>query len=129
MSALSGIFVPNIIPYDAKGRINEDELRRIIRWLGDKGVTGFYPNGSMGEFIRLSYEERRRVIEIVAAESGGRPILGGAAEPNVDVCLDADGPAILELYEDVITRGFARLVNRVGLMSTEVVPPRGGESV
>ena len=85
---LSGIFVPNIIPYDAQGRINEEELRRIIRWLGDKGVTGFYPNGSMGEFIRLSYEERRRVIEIVAAEAGGRPILGGAAEPNVDQVLE-----------------------------------------
>ena len=60
--ALSGIFVPNIVPYDAAGKINENELRRIIRWLGDKGVTGFYPNGSMGEFIRLSYEERKRVV-------------------------------------------------------------------
>jgi dihydrodipicolinate synthase/N-acetylneuraminate lyase len=85
---LSGIFVPNIVPYDAKGRIDEDELRRIIRWLGDKGVSGFYPNGSMGEFIRLSYEERRRVVEIVAAESGGRPVLAGAAEPNIDLVLE-----------------------------------------
>ena len=40
---LSGIFVPNIVPYDANGRINEDELRRIIRWLASKGVSGFYP--------------------------------------------------------------------------------------
>ena len=51
-SPLSGIFVPNIVPYVADGSIAEDELRRIIRWLGGKGVTGFYPNGSMGEFIR-----------------------------------------------------------------------------
>lgn len=29
-AALSGIFVPNIVPYDEKGRINEHELRRII---------------------------------------------------------------------------------------------------
>jgi dihydrodipicolinate synthase/N-acetylneuraminate lyase len=50
MAALSGIFVPNIVPYDAQGRINGDELRRIIRWLVGKGVTGFCPNGSMGEF-------------------------------------------------------------------------------
>jgi 4-hydroxy-tetrahydrodipicolinate synthase len=87
-AALSGIFVPNIVPYDTRGRINEDELRRIIRWLGDKGVTGFYPNGSMGEFIRLSYEERKRVVQIVSEEANGRPVLAGAAEPNVDLVLD-----------------------------------------
>jgi 2-dehydro-3-deoxy-D-pentonate aldolase len=88
MAALSGIFVPNIVPYDRQGRINEEELRRIIRWIGGKGVTGFYPNGSMGEFIRLSYEERKRVVTIVAEEAGGKPILAGAAEPNVDLVLD-----------------------------------------
>lgn len=88
MAALSGIFVPNIVPYDAQGRIAEDELRRIIRWLGEKGVTGFYPNGSMGEFIRLSYEERKRVLKIVVEEAAGKPVLAGAAEPNVDLVLE-----------------------------------------
>jgi len=34
MAALSGIFVPNIVPYDAQGRIAEEELRRIIRDAG-----------------------------------------------------------------------------------------------
>lgn len=87
-AALEGIFVPNIVPYDAHGRINEDELRRIIRWLAGRGVTGFYPNGSMGEFIRLSYEERKRVVTIVAEEAAGRPVLAGAAEPNVDLVLE-----------------------------------------
>jgi len=88
MAALSGIFVPNIVPYDAHGRINEDELRRIIRWLVSKGVTGFYPNGSMGEFIRLTYEERKLVLKIVVEEAKGKPILAGAAEPNVDLVLE-----------------------------------------
>lgn len=88
MAAIEGIFVPNIVPYDAQGRIAEDELRSIIRWLATKGVTGFYPNGSMGEFIRLSYEERKRVLKIVVEEAGGKPILAGAAEPNVDLVLE-----------------------------------------
>lgn len=87
-AALTGIFVPNIVPYDAKGRIDEDELRRIIHWLRGKGVSGFYPNGSMGEFIRLSYEERRTVVRIVSENAGGLPILAGAAEPNVDLVLE-----------------------------------------
>ncbi|MEI2723940.1 MAG: dihydrodipicolinate synthase family protein [Verrucomicrobiota bacterium] len=88
MAVIEGIFVPNIVPYDAQGRIAEDELRHIIRWLVSKGVTGFYPNGSMGEFIRLSYEERKRVLKIVVEEAAGKPILAGAAEPNVDLVLE-----------------------------------------
>jgi dihydrodipicolinate synthase/N-acetylneuraminate lyase len=88
LAALAGIFVPNIVPYDAQGRIAVEELRRIIRWLAGQGVTGFYPNGSMGEFIRLSYEERKQVLKIVVEEAGGKPILAGAAEPNVDLVLE-----------------------------------------
>lgn len=88
MAAIEGIFVPNIVPYDARGRINEEELRRIIRWLAGKGVAGFYPNGSMGEFIRLSYRERKSVVKIVVEEAGGKSILAGAAESNVNLVLE-----------------------------------------
>jgi len=90
-SQLQGVFVPHIVPYDARGRIDEDQLRAIIHWLGERGVTGFYPNGSMGEFIRLSYEERRTVVKIVSKAAGGRPVLAGAAEPNVDLVLEMCG--------------------------------------
>ena len=87
---LKGIFTPNLVPFLDDGRINEDELRRMINWLIEKGVTGLYPNGSTGEFIRLSFEERKRVIEIVAEESRGRvPILAGAAESNLTLILEA----------------------------------------
>ena len=92
MSSLQGIFVPTIAPYDASGRLNESELRRIVNWLIEKGVTGLYPNGSLGEFIRLSYEERRRVVDIIAEETRGRvPILAGAAEANLDLTLEMCG--------------------------------------
>ncbi len=86
---ISGIFVPNIAPYTKDGRLNEPELRKIVRWLINKGVTGLYPNGSMGEFIRLSFEERLRLVEIVADEANGEvPILAGAAEANIDMVLE-----------------------------------------
>ena len=32
-SKLQGIFTPNIVPLDAKGDINEGELRRYVDWL------------------------------------------------------------------------------------------------
>lgn len=126
MAAIEGIFVPNIVPYDAQGRIAEEELRRIIRWLVSKGVTGFYPNGSMGEFIRLSYEERKRVLKIVVEEAAGKPILAGAAEPNVDLVLEmchycADlgcravsitGPYYYKLTQESIEQYFREIAAR-----------------
>jgi 4-hydroxy-tetrahydrodipicolinate synthase len=87
---IKGIFTPNLVPFSDDGSINEGELRRMVNWLIEKGVTGLYPNGSTGEFIRLSFEERKRVIKIVAEETRGRvPILAGAAETNMHMILDA----------------------------------------
>jgi dihydrodipicolinate synthase/N-acetylneuraminate lyase len=81
---LTGIFTPNLVPLDARGEINESELRRYVDWLIERGVHGLYPNGSTGEFTRFTVEERRRIIEIVADQARGRvPILAGAAEANV----------------------------------------------
>lgn len=90
MSALKGIFCPNIVPFTQDGQLNEHELRKIINWLLEKGINGLYPNGSTGEFTRLSFEERLRVVEVIADEANGRaPILAGAAEANIEQVLKA----------------------------------------
>lgn len=89
MRPIQGIYVPTAVPYLDNQKINEGELRKIVSWLIDKGVSGIYPNGSIGEFIRLSFEERKRVVSIIADEARGRvPILAGAAEPNVDAVIE-----------------------------------------
>lgn len=81
---ISGIFTPNVVPLKADGSIHEDELRRYVRWLIAQGVHGLYPNGSTGEFIRFSTEERRRITRIVCEESAGKAIvLAGAWEPTI----------------------------------------------
>ena len=54
---LAGIFTPNIVPLDARGEIDEPELRRYTDWLIQRGVHGLYPNGSTGEFTRFSTED------------------------------------------------------------------------
>jgi 4-hydroxy-tetrahydrodipicolinate synthase len=80
---LAGIFTPNITPLDPRGRLDEDKLRGYVDWLIEHGVHGLYPNGSTGEFVRFTAEERRRVIEVVVDQTRGRvPILAGAAEAN-----------------------------------------------
>ncbi len=124
---LQGIFTPNLVPFLDDGRINEAELRRMINWLIEKGVHGLYPNGSTGEFIRLSFEERRRVIQIVAEETRGRvPILAGAAEANLTLILEAcrayadlgcaavsvTGPYYFKVSQESIEHFFRELARR-----------------
>ena len=87
---LQGIFTPNIVPLDARGNVDEPELRRYIDWMIDRGVHGLYPNGSTGEFTRFTSDERRRIIEITVDQARGRvPVLAGAAEANVRETLRA----------------------------------------
>ncbi len=90
MKTLSGILTPNMVPLDERGRINEPELRRIVDWLIDSGISGLYPNGSTGEFTRFSFEERKLIVRIVTEQTAGRAVvLAGAAEANVAMTLEA----------------------------------------
>lgn len=83
MGKLRGVFTPNLVPLDARGDMNEAELRRYVDWLIDRGVHGLYPNGSTGEFTRFTVEERRQIVRIVCEQCRGRvPVLAGAAEAN-----------------------------------------------
>lgn len=100
---LQGIFTPNIVPLDQRGNINEEELRRYTDWLIERGVHGLYPNGSTGEFLRFTPEERRRIIEIMVDQTRGRvPVLAGAAEANTRETIKA-----CEHYYDLGARAVA----------------------
>ena len=89
-SRIQGIFVPNMVPLDKEGKVNEPELRRYINWLIAQGAHGLYPNGTTGEFVRFTAEERRRVIAIIVEEVAGRiPIIAGAADPSARETLKA----------------------------------------
>ncbi len=100
---ITGILTPNITPVDSAGRIDEERLRGYVDWLIDRGVDGLYPNGSTGEFVRFTAEERRRIVEVVTEQAGGRvPILAGAAEANVKATIEA-----CEAYAEMGVRAVA----------------------
>lgn len=124
---IEGIFTPNVVPLRPDRSINEPELQRYTHWLIEKGLSGLYPNGSTGEFIRLSFEQRLRVVEIMASENRGRvPILAGAAEPNLDMVLEAckryadlgcravsvTGPYYFKVSQDSIEHYFREIADR-----------------
>ncbi|MEE3258470.1 MAG: dihydrodipicolinate synthase family protein [Candidatus Latescibacterota bacterium] len=82
--AFTGIFCPNIVIFDEQGKINYPEMERYINWLIEAGIHGLYPNGSTGEFVRLSWEERQDVVRLICEVNQGRvPVLAGASEANL----------------------------------------------
>lgn len=100
---IRGIYTPNLVLLDQHGDINEAEMRRYVDWLIDRGVHGLYPNGSTGEFTRFTFEERKRIVAIIADQTAGRvPILAGAAEANPRETIKA-----CEYYESLGVRAVA----------------------
>ncbi len=104
---LHGIFVPLATPFSADGTVNEEELRRLVRFMAPH-VNGFVANGTTADFPLLSYEERGRILDIVLEETGGgRLVIGGvgavATSDAVDLALTvrragADAALVVKPY-------------------------------
>ncbi|VTT23543.1 N-acetylneuraminate lyase [Streptococcus gordonii] len=58
--------------YDEEGEISLERTRALVEYFIAKGVQGLYVNGSSGECIYLSVEDRKRVLEEVVKVAKGR---------------------------------------------------------
>ena len=58
--------------YDEKGEVSSERVRALTRYFMEAGVQGLYVNGSSGECIYLSKEERKCILENVCAEAEGK---------------------------------------------------------
>ena len=71
-SKYEGIIPAFYACYDEKGEISEERTKKLARHLLDKGVKGLYVCGSSGEAIYHSVEERKKTLEAVMSEVGGK---------------------------------------------------------
>ena len=69
---MDGILSALITPFDPDYEVKYPELRRIVRYQLALGVAGFYVCGSTGESFSLSPGERKKILETVVEEVGGR---------------------------------------------------------
>lgn len=68
-----GIFPALVTPFDEAGKLKENGLRQIVKYLIEvQKINGLYVTGSTGEFLLLSLEERKRIFKIVAEEAKGK---------------------------------------------------------
>ena len=54
------------------GKLDEEALRRMVKWHIDQGTNGIVPVGTTGECPTLTHEEHCRVIEITTEEAKGK---------------------------------------------------------
>jgi 4-hydroxy-tetrahydrodipicolinate synthase len=77
---LAGVFPYLVSPVDPHGSVMDDVLARLCEHLIEARVHGLTPLGSTGEFAYLSFEQKRRVVEVtVDAASGRVPVVAGVA--------------------------------------------------
>ena len=80
---IQGAFTALITPFTADGGLDEDALRRLVRWQVLAGIDGLVPVGTTGEAPTLTPAERDRVIAITVetvaerASRGRVPVVAG----------------------------------------------------
>jgi len=73
-----GIIPAMVTPLTPDGKINVEAVQKLTRYLIDGGVHGLFPVGSQGEFYALTFEEKKKVIEVVVEEARGQvPVYAG----------------------------------------------------
>ncbi len=105
---LRGILAAVPTPFTADAaQVDESALRELVDWLIGAGVDGLVPTGTTGEFMTLTPEESRRVIELYVEAAAGRvPVVAG-----VGALATADAIALAQHAE------------KAGADAVMVVPP------
>lgn len=108
MSNIHGIFPPMLTMFDEEGNFNEEAQRKHTNFLIENGIHGLIPTGSTGEFIAMTLEERKKVVEVVVDEADGRvPVYAGTGHYSTDFTIElsrhaeqvgADGVMIITPY-------------------------------
>jgi len=74
---LNGIYTALVTPFK-KGAVDEEALKRLVAFQIRNGIDGIVPCGTTGEAATLSYEEHKRVIELVIAYVNKKvPVIAG----------------------------------------------------
>jgi 4-hydroxy-tetrahydrodipicolinate synthase len=72
-----------VTPFRSDLSLDEDALRRLVRWQVESGIHFLVPCGTTGESPTLSKKEHLRVVEITLEEAKGKvPVIAGAGGYN-----------------------------------------------
>lgn len=76
------IYVPLITPFKESGEIDYEVLAKATRFVLAKGADGIYACGGTAEFCMLNTEERKRCLEVIIANAGGKEVIAHVGAPS-----------------------------------------------
>lgn len=130
MKKLEGTFPVLITPMTEDEEINWTGLKQNIEHFIDEQVAGIVVNGSTGEFVSLTKEERRKVTEVAVEQVNGRiPLIVGTAAETTKEAVEytrhaeaagADAALLINSYyahpkDEEIYEHFKTVANAVGI--------------
>jgi 4-hydroxy-tetrahydrodipicolinate synthase len=86
---LEGIVVPMVTPLNDDETVDYLSLKKLINYIIDGGVHALFPMGTTGEFARLNWKDRYKVIEVTVAETRRRiPVVAGISDTGLNHVLE-----------------------------------------
>ena len=125
-----GIFPAFYACYDDVGEISGTRTQALARHLLAQGVQGLYVNGSSGECIYLSVDERKRILENVVEAVGGKMtviahVAANSTRDSVELARHAQRlkvdaiAAIPPIYFHLSEKAIAKYWNDISLAAPE----------
>ncbi|MEM2927010.1 MAG: dihydrodipicolinate synthase family protein [Candidatus Bathyarchaeia archaeon] len=107
-----GVFAFLITPFEKRDwmKLDEEGLRKNVRFLLENGVKNLVPCGGTGELFSLTPEEHKRIVEIVASEAPNKAIVAPGVPGNTKLAIE-----------------LARHAEKVGCQAVLAFPPSGSE--
>jgi len=68
---LTGVIAPFFTPWDEMGRLDEEGIRSLIRWLKGHGVDTVFFRSGMGKMYTFTLEETKRIASIALDQAAG----------------------------------------------------------
>ncbi len=89
-----GVFPALVTPFK-DGKVDENAVRRIVRYHLERKTTGVVPCGCTGEAATLSEAERDRMLRIALEEMGGRkPVIAGTGTNSTETTIKLSKAAV-----------------------------------
>ena len=83
MQKLKGTIVVSVTPFTTDDIIDEKGYRDNLDWYIGEGIHGICCAGSSGEFVSLTEDEWRRIVDITLEQVNRRvPVLAGTCGPT-----------------------------------------------
>ena len=142
---LQGCFTALITPFTENGKVDHEQLKKLVQRQVDGGVSGIVPVGTSGESPTLSFEEHFKVVETVISTVAGKcKVIAGTGANSTSEAVDltkharkegADATLQVTPYynkptQEGLYRHFSTIAEEGGLpVVLYQVPGRTGRSI